>query len=803
MASETPWAKIISFIILAIVLVSLFIGIFPSIRSSASSLLSYLDELMGKSELNIKNESLILTTFYDNYKLCKLSPTDDCICYINLNIPEDYLIELRNSVDQTEFYLYHGSIKENTKLVGEDSISLTQEEKTPITGILDSKQTTYKPPTINDDNLYLANLFGLVGNIQYDFDKDIKYSKQKSSPIYLTNYENKDVAYFEGKKEKISSPYFIYKSNQDMIFFNSNNYELKNRQKCEISTKLTPPLLEFGNLINTIQNCFPKSQSLDSEEIRFMIPSFIESEELRFEIDSKGGLGIQCVLYSNGANEWKLVNYYKYEDVWGGKKIIQTNKELYPNILQELKTLSCQEGYNKLSKNKELQASETLPRLYVSTTNPAIGNIIIIEDSILNNKQLNRFILSEELRYSFKGDKQFGVQCKLYEDQTNEWLYINTYKTKKGKELQSEEIRYLIDQNIVVDSEEIRYKIDETKALGVQCSLNILGQSKWKLVNYYRPTLIFEEPSIFEEANSYYILETSNRPISEFNELNEKTCKEGYNLIKNYESFAEAEPKTKIIPSKFTPSITDIITIESNIKAGTIEEKNKAKADLFIYSSDSPWYDASEKKYVAGIQCILTEDGLNTWNIKQNQIYRGMTESELYLEKGDWSQDYIESILQGKSCQDGLNYFENNYLDLKYITEPIADFAAYPLIHISENSPSFSDTINIQTKIQNKQTLTQEESDYFGEEIISIEITTQDTEINKEFENVKKMKCEQGYNNLKKFGNPLSGSYNLPLKEGSSIDYLIKYQENRKDQYINDLKALFFSKDIFNEEKEL
>src|SRR3989344_3212074 len=538
MASETPWAKIISFIILAIVLVSLFIGIFPSIRSSASSLLSYLDELMGKSELNIKNESLILTTFYDNYKLCKLSPTDDCICYINLNIPEDYLIELRNSVDQTEFYLYHGSIKENTKLVGEDSISLTQEEKTPITGILDSKQTTYKPPTINDDNLYLANLFGLVGNIQYDFDKDIKYSKQKSSPIYLTNYENKDVAYFEGKKEKISSPYFIYKSNQDMIFFNSNNYELKNRQKCEISTKLTPPLLEFGNLINTIQNCFPKSQSLDSEEIRFMIPSFIESEELRFEIDSKGGLGIQCVLYSNGANEWKLVNYYKYEDVWGGKKIIQTNKELYPNILQELKTLSCQEGYNKLSKNKELQASETLPRLYVSTTNPAIGNIIIIEDSILNNKQLNRFILSEELRY-------------------------------------------LIDQNIVVDSEEIRYKIDETKALGVQCSLNILGQSKWKLVNYYRPTLIFEEPSIFEEANSYYILETSNRPISEFNELNEKTCKEGYNLIKNYESFAEAEPKTKIIPSKFTPSITDIITIESNIKAGTIEEKNKAKADLF------------------------------------------------------------------------------------------------------------------------------------------------------------------------------------------------------------------------------
>src|SRR3989344_4544982 len=657
MASETPWAKIISFIILAIVLVSLFIGIFPSIRSSASSLLSYLDELMGKSELNIKNESLILTTFYDNYKLCKLSPTDDCICYINLNIPEDYLIELRNSVDQTEFYLYHGSIKENTKLVGEDSISLTQEEKTPITGILDSKQTTYKPPTINDDNLYLANLFGLVGNIQYDFDKDIKYSKQKSSPIYLTNYENKDVAYFEGKKEKISSPYFIYKSNQDMIFFNSNNYELKNRQKCEISTKLTPPLLEFGNLINTIQNCFPKSQSLDSEEIRFMIPSFIESEELRFEIDSKGGLGIQCVLYSNGANEWKLVNYYKYEDVWGGKKIIQTNKELYPNILQELKTLSCQEGYNKLSKNKELQASETLPRLYVSTTNPAIGNIIIIEDSILNNKQLNRFILSEELRYSFKGDKQFGVQCKLYEDQTNEWLYINTYKTKKGKELQTEEI----------------------KALGVQCSLNILGQSKWKLVNYYRPTLIFEEPSIFEEANSYYILETSNRPISEFNELNEKTCKEGYNLIKNYESFAEAEPKTKIIPSKFTPSITDIITIESNIKAGTIEEKNKAKADLFIYSSDSPWYDASEKKYVAGIQCILTEDGLNTWNIKQNQIYRGMTESELYLEKGDWSQDYIESILQGKSCQDGL----------------------------------------------------------------------------KDFENIKKMKCEQGYNNLKKFSNSL------------------------------------------------
>jgi len=313
----------------------------------------------------IENKIGILYQFYEDYKTCKLSPTDNCICDINLETIPNHVIRLTNNgIGKTEFIMVEGSV---------DIISDKPTSKEPTGGFrtgsktLDSNQKeSFTNPYVENDNLYFVKTTE-SGFFQFGTYQEIEEAEKKQtitfnnafplSEIYITKENREIYAYLKQEnKQEIKPPYFIYKEGHKMEFFTYNDATpLSNIKKCEMPTKLRPPLLEFDKLISMIKSCTPtiNVQNMFSQEIRVFLPGKLESEELIYDIGDEKAINLKCTLDSLGKSSWSIVKNYRIRESdvigqLGSSFILEESSTNYPNPL-ERKT--CNEGYAYLQKS--------------------------------------------------------------------------------------------------------------------------------------------------------------------------------------------------------------------------------------------------------------------------------------------------------------------------------------------------------------------------------------------------------------------------------------------------------------------
>lgn len=345
----------------------------------------------------IENKSQILYTFYEDYKTCKLSPTDNCICDINLQPIPNYVIKLTNNgIGKTEFVMVEGFVDKKGGFLGKDSVTpetpvVSEVQKGFRTGskTTDSEgKETFTHPFVSNDNLYVSNNFGTDKAFVQD-------SMEAVSEVYLTKYENKNMAYISrntNNRQEISPPFFLYKSGNKMEFFGytDSNY-LSKIKKCEMPTKLRPPLLEFDRLTSMIKNCIPSLNIPDmlSQEIRVFLPELSSdqiSQEMLFMVNPNAlgqeadSIGVSCILNSDNKNSWSI-NIYDYNlnkgDLLGLQKdsyCLVDRKSLNFED-QEFKTKYITPLYSNLEGKSCLEGKNYLEANY----KPIVGDVLYSE----------------------------------------------------------------------------------------------------------------------------------------------------------------------------------------------------------------------------------------------------------------------------------------------------------------------------------------------------------------------------------------------------------------------------------------